>query len=504
MRAALAAGEFEELAGRPLPRRSATSSSRTRCSSSAAARRAGRSRPATASRSRSTSRSTTSSLLEGEAYDLIHRVNTLRKEQGFELTRPDRPHGSGGDAQLVDAHGDWIKREVLAVEVALRRRARAREGLGRRALGAAQLDRQLEAHVLVHGRLLAHLGAARRVNHAQTSATRRSGADAPDVRPTVSRPSSQLSSIAPTSSTRCASTPAARATSTRRTRVRGVPRADDEQQIDLLEQLLHGPLAVRGRVTDVLARRLLDPREAAAEHRDDLVRLVDRKRRLRDVRERLVGRKRHALRILGRLDEDDRVGRLAERSLHLFVPGVADEDDARSRRSRSGAPARALSSRAGTWRRSSRGRARPPPFAPPARCRARRRRRSRPPGRSRARRRRSRRAPRGRARRASCGRSACGRRRGCRRAREPARPSRPPARRRRNSRAERRGGHASPLPATLRPRARKSPLLGGSAQRALPGASRENVKTRRGSHRPVDRRLRAVCGVDNGPYGPSL
>ena len=25
-------------------------------------------------------------ILEGEAYELIHRVNTLRKEQGFELT----------------------------------------------------------------------------------------------------------------------------------------------------------------------------------------------------------------------------------------------------------------------------------------------------------------------------------------------------------------------------------------------------------------------------------
>ncbi len=35
-------------------------------------------------------------LLEGDAYDLIHRVNTLRKEQGFELTRPDRPDRPGG------------------------------------------------------------------------------------------------------------------------------------------------------------------------------------------------------------------------------------------------------------------------------------------------------------------------------------------------------------------------------------------------------------------------
>jgi len=56
-------------------------------------------------------------LLEGEAYELIHRVNTLRKEQGFELsdrivlTVPDEMRG------LVEKHGEWIKGEVLAVDV---------------------------------------------------------------------------------------------------------------------------------------------------------------------------------------------------------------------------------------------------------------------------------------------------------------------------------------------------------------------------------------------------
>jgi isoleucyl-tRNA synthetase len=56
-------------------------------------------------------------VLEGEAYDLIHRVNTLRKEQGFEvtdrivLTVPEQMRA------LVDAHGAWIKGEVLAVDV---------------------------------------------------------------------------------------------------------------------------------------------------------------------------------------------------------------------------------------------------------------------------------------------------------------------------------------------------------------------------------------------------
>ena len=126
-------------------------------------------------------------VLEGEAYELIHRVNSLRKEQGFELS--DRIVLTVPEAQreLVDRHGDWIKREVLAVDVKLGGRARAREELGRGALGAAQLDRKLEAHVLVDGRLLAHLGAARPEPVADLG-TSRSGAEAPDVRPTVSQP----------------------------------------------------------------------------------------------------------------------------------------------------------------------------------------------------------------------------------------------------------------------------------------------------------------------------
>jgi isoleucyl-tRNA synthetase len=56
-------------------------------------------------------------VLEGEAYELIHRVNSLRKEQGFELT--DRIVLTVPEAQreLSDRHGDWIAREVLATEI---------------------------------------------------------------------------------------------------------------------------------------------------------------------------------------------------------------------------------------------------------------------------------------------------------------------------------------------------------------------------------------------------
>jgi isoleucyl-tRNA synthetase len=55
-------------------------------------------------------------LLEGEAYELIHRVNSLRKEQGFELT--DRVVLTVPDEQraVVERHGEWIAREVLATE----------------------------------------------------------------------------------------------------------------------------------------------------------------------------------------------------------------------------------------------------------------------------------------------------------------------------------------------------------------------------------------------------
>ncbi|MDX6479586.1 MAG: isoleucyl-tRNA synthetase [Gaiellaceae bacterium] len=52
-------------------------------------------------------------LLEGEVYDLIHRVNTLRKDQGFDLS--DRIVLTLPDERLKP-HEDWIKREVLAVE----------------------------------------------------------------------------------------------------------------------------------------------------------------------------------------------------------------------------------------------------------------------------------------------------------------------------------------------------------------------------------------------------
>jgi isoleucyl-tRNA synthetase len=56
-------------------------------------------------------------LLEGEAYELIHLVNSLRKERGFELTDRILLTLPAADRELADRHGEWIAREVLATEI---------------------------------------------------------------------------------------------------------------------------------------------------------------------------------------------------------------------------------------------------------------------------------------------------------------------------------------------------------------------------------------------------
>ena len=115
--------------------------------------------------------------LEGRVLDLIHTLNSMRKEQGLELTDRIAVTLPAADADLVERHADWIKAEVLAVSLETdgveapqiakvphpgRRPDRPRllaEPLG--ALGerefAAQLHRQPEGDVLVD-----HEGSARR------------------------------------------------------------------------------------------------------------------------------------------------------------------------------------------------------------------------------------------------------------------------------------------------------------------------------------------------------
>ena len=54
--------------------------------------------------------------LEGRVYDLIHTVNTMRKEAGLELTDRIALTLPAADADLL-AHADWIREETLAVSV---------------------------------------------------------------------------------------------------------------------------------------------------------------------------------------------------------------------------------------------------------------------------------------------------------------------------------------------------------------------------------------------------
>jgi isoleucyl-tRNA synthetase len=56
-------------------------------------------------------------VLEGRGFDLIRLVNSMRKEQGLELTDRIVLTAPATDSELVERHGDWVKSEVLAVEI---------------------------------------------------------------------------------------------------------------------------------------------------------------------------------------------------------------------------------------------------------------------------------------------------------------------------------------------------------------------------------------------------
>jgi hypothetical protein len=68
-------------------------------------------------------------------------------------------------------------------------------------------------------------------------------------------------------------------------RVAARRRAHDEHGRAAPRQLLHRVLAILRRVADVVLRGLVDRREAPPQHLDDLAHVVDRQRRLRDVRD---------------------------------------------------------------------------------------------------------------------------------------------------------------------------------------------------------------------------
>jgi isoleucyl-tRNA synthetase len=54
--------------------------------------------------------------LEALVLDLIHRINSMRKEQGLELTDRIRITLPEAQKELLQ-HEDWIKQETLAVEI---------------------------------------------------------------------------------------------------------------------------------------------------------------------------------------------------------------------------------------------------------------------------------------------------------------------------------------------------------------------------------------------------
>jgi isoleucyl-tRNA synthetase len=55
--------------------------------------------------------------LEGRGYDLIRLVNSMRRDEGYELTDRIVLTVPEAESELIERHGDWIKDEVLATEI---------------------------------------------------------------------------------------------------------------------------------------------------------------------------------------------------------------------------------------------------------------------------------------------------------------------------------------------------------------------------------------------------
>ncbi|MBA2383610.1 MAG: hypothetical protein H0V68_02965, partial [Actinobacteria bacterium] len=115
VRAALAAGEFEEL-----PDGGFRAAGHELAADEVLVERSGREGWAVASDGSVTvalaTTLDTGLELEGRVYDLIHTLNSMRKEQGLELTDRIEVTLPAEHADLL-AHADWIKGEVLAVSI---------------------------------------------------------------------------------------------------------------------------------------------------------------------------------------------------------------------------------------------------------------------------------------------------------------------------------------------------------------------------------------------------
>ena len=110
-------------------------------------------------------------------------------------------------------------------------------------------------------------------------------------------------------------------------RVRGVPRADDDHDVDPRRDRLDRALAVLGGVADVVAGRVGQVREALAQQPHRLQGLVHAQRRLADPHDLLRVAHLDPVHLVGPVDHLDALGGLALGPLDLLVAGVADQDD---------------------------------------------------------------------------------------------------------------------------------------------------------------------------------
>ena len=106
-----------------------------------------------------------------------------------------------------------------------------------------------------------------------------------------------------------------------------VAAAEHDDEISTVGEQADCLLPVLGGVADVVLRRADDLWKPLPEPVDDPRGVIDRKGRLREVGESVVGAERQPVDLLRRLHERECVGRLAHRADHLVVPLVTDEHD---------------------------------------------------------------------------------------------------------------------------------------------------------------------------------
>ena len=57
-------------------------------------------------------------LLEGQARELVHRIQNMRRDAGFDIADYIATYYAGDDIDaLIAAHGDYVKRETLSAEL---------------------------------------------------------------------------------------------------------------------------------------------------------------------------------------------------------------------------------------------------------------------------------------------------------------------------------------------------------------------------------------------------